>query len=170
MRTLNFFGVASALLPKVATSITAAQTNTSYANNDIYFFDGSIPSYDILASVDSKTKLLSDFTEQLVCKYESITLDYSYDASNLRRTIKKPIDVLEGTFLKDTSEITWFAVILNEQTPEAGKNPILFSNSISAIEDDNKFATLAALSGSIGSEQLLREFSIILTEKSQFEV
>lgn len=168
MRVLNFYGTTSCLVPTLNASLPFVEVNSDYANNNIYFFKGEIPDADTLNGIVSQTSLLTTYADVLMGQVTAFTLHYSQNNTKLQRIIKKDPDVLEMPYLADGT-ITWFALCLNEGTPEAGKTPIIFSDSIGIHEDDGKFVTIETFTGTTGTMNLFRELSLILTEISNLE-
>ena len=168
MRTLNFYGVSSCMVPTLNASLPFVEVGGEFANNNIYFFNGTIPSSEEIYEIQSESELLTTYADSLVSQFNGITLTYIQDNSKLQRTIKKKPDVLDLEYAIDAT-IGWFAIVLSETSPETGFNPIIFSDSIGLDETELKFVTLESVTGVTGDTNLLREISMILTEVSDLE-
>jgi hypothetical protein len=169
MRTLNFYGTTSCFVPKLNTSLPLVEVNGTYTGNKIIFFKGTIPSVDTLYEIMSETALRATYSNDIICDISNIDLTYTQDNSRLKRTITKTADVLDLPYLKDGT-VTWCAIVLREDVPTTNFSSLLFTDSIGTREQDDKFITLESLTGLAGGLNLLRDFSMILTEKSTMEI
>lgn len=169
MRTLNFYGISSCLVPKLDASLPFVEVNAEYANNDIIFFDGVVPSNEELYNIMNKDDLIATYGDRKLGEVTAMTLKYEQDNTKLRRIVRKKPDVLEMPYLADGT-IGWFAICLFEDVVESGKTPIIYSDSIGLDESELKFVTLESVTGTTGGENYLREISMVLTEVSDSEV
>ena len=168
MRTLNFHGVTSCLVPKIGVNPLINNIDKTFTNNDIIFFDGPIPSINDLYAITSKDELLTVYASSKISEAKTLRISYIQDNSKLRRIIRQDPNAQKIVFEKNGT-ITWFALCMSEENPEALGSPLLFGDSIAISEEENKIVTIDKLSGNIGDENYLKEFSLILTEVSNSE-
>ena len=169
MRTLNFYGTTSCFIPKLDATLPLASVGGTIAGNKIIFFTGTVPSIDTLYEIQSESALRTAYASNIIADISGMDFTYVQDNTNLKRTIYKKPDVLDLPYLQ-TGDITWCAIILAESVATTGYNCILYTDSIGTREQDLKFVTLESLSGTVGDPNLLRDFSMIMTEKSTMEV
>ena len=169
MRALNFYGTTSCFVPKLNTSLPLATVDATLTGNTIIFFKGVVPSVDILYEILSEETLRTTYASDIIANITSLEFTYTQDNTNLRRTVAKFPDVMDLPYLHD-GDITLLSIILRDEVATTGKSSILFTDSIGLREQDDKFITLESKTGLSGGMNLLRDFSMILTEKSTMEI
>lgn len=168
MRALNFYGTTSCFVPKSDSQLPLVEVNATYTGNKMIFFKGEVPSVDSLYEIMSEDELRTTYAADIIADIADLEFTYTQDNTNLRRTIAKKADVKDLPYLQDGT-ITWCAIILREEVPTDGKSSILFTDSLGLREQEEKFVTLESVTGVSGGPNLLRDFSMILTEKSTME-
>jgi len=168
MRVLNFYGTTSCFVPQKNSSLPLVEVNATYTGNKMVFFKGTIPSVDELYEIMSEDELRITYGADIVADIDGLEFSYTQDNTNLRRTIAKKADVKDLPYLQDGT-ITWCAIILREDVATTGKSAIIYTDSIGLREQDDKFITLESITGLANGTNLLRDFSMILTEKSTME-
>ena len=166
MRAINFFGTTSCLVPKTDGSLPLATVEGKFTNNKMIFFGGAVPSTDELYTYSTEAELTTVYTP--IAQISGVIFDYYQDNTNLKRTIKKNPDVKDLPYETDGT-ITWCAIVLDENVNQSD-DAMLFTDSIGTVEEEGKYITLESLTGVTGDTNLLRDFSVILTEKSTSEV
>jgi len=168
MRTLNFYGTTSCFVPKLNDNLPLVEVNYTSVNNKMIFLKGDVPSVDELYEIMSEEEFRNTYADNIIADIDGLEFSYTQDNTNLRRIIKKKADVKDLPYLQDGT-ITWCCLVLTEDEPTEGKSSLLFTDSIGLREDDGKFITLETVTGNAGDNNLLRDFSMIITEKATIE-